>query len=251
VFRASYLNGEHSDTGFGSYFFWTFLFKTPIVTLLLIAVALFTPHRALTRFAWVAIIIYLLIAVRANLNIGHRHLLPIYPFLFLICGAVAVRWSRFSVRTRVVAAAIVLPLIVLTGLRGDRLSYLNELAGGPDRGYRHLVDSNYDWGQDLPKLGEWLDANHETGPINLCYFGTADPRFYGIRHRNLFLGYEYEPDDGFAAVTPGLLAISATNLVGNGWEPQAREDWRRFMEAHGATPVGRAGRSIVIYRLSR
>ena len=38
----------------------------------------------------------------------------------------------------------------------DFLAYFNELAGGPANGYRHLVDSSLDWGQDLPKLKEWL-----------------------------------------------------------------------------------------------
>jgi hypothetical protein len=132
----------------------------------------------------------------------------------------------------------------------NRLSYINELGGGSANGYRLLVDSNYDWGQDLVKLRRWLDERKVTEPINLCYFGTADPRFYGIRHHNLFLGYEYEPDDGFQAVRPGLLAISATNLAGSFWNEQAREEWRAFLERTGAQPVGRAGQSILIYRIN-
>jgi 4-amino-4-deoxy-L-arabinose transferase-like glycosyltransferase len=254
VFRSSYLRGRYSDTGFGSYFFWTFLLKTPLVTLILIAAAialvlLTRTHRGATHFVWIPILIYLLVAVRANLNIGHRHLLPIYPFLFVLCGVLAVRWLRFTPRVRIVAAAVVLALLALTGFTHDRLSYMNQLAGGPDNGYRQLVDSNYDWGQDLVKLRRWLDENRIEEPINLCYFGTADPRYYGIRHRNLFLGYEYEPDNGFAARVPGVLAISATNYVGSAWDAQAREEWRRFLEATKARPIGRAGKSILIYRL--
>jgi len=266
VFRSSYLRGEYSDTGFPSFFWWTFLLKTPLVTIALIAcgigvVLLTRTHRVATRFAWIAVLAYLFVAVRSNLNIGHRHLLPILPFLFVLCGALAVRWARFAPAVRRPVAVLVLLLVVLSGLFvltgsgpvsavRDRLAYINELGGGPAEGYRSLVDSNLDWGQDLPKLRAWLDAHHVSEPINLCYFGTADPRFYGIRHRNLFLGYEYEPDDGFAAIAPGLLAISATNRAGSAWDAQARDEWRKFLDSTAAQPAGRAG-SILIYRLTK
>lgn len=255
VFRSAYLRGEYSDVGFPSYFFWTVLLKTPVVTLVLIVYAVIATlitaeHRRRLRFAWIPVILYLLVAVRANLNIGHRHLLPLYPFLFLMCGVLAVRWARFAPRVRIAVAAVVLLLLAYVGLQPNRLSYVNELGGGSANGYRHLVDSNYDWGQDLVKLRRWLDDEKVSEPINLCYFGTADPRYYGIRHRNLFLGYEYEPEDEFRAIVPGLLAVSATNLAGNYWDAQAREEWRAFMERTGAQPVGRAGQSILIYRLS-
>lgn len=248
VFRSSFLRGEYSDVGFSNYFFWTVLLKTPVPTLVLIAAAIFIvfftrTHRVALRFAWIPVLIYLLVAVRANLNIGHRHLLPIYPFLFVMCGALAVRWARFKPPVKWASAVIILALVAFFGWRSDRLSYMNV-----SDGHRFLVDSNYDWGQDLVKLRQWLDANKVTEPINLCYFGTADPRYHGIRHRNLFLGYEYEPDDGFNAV-PGLLAISATHLAGAQWDAQAREEWRKFLEKTGAQPVGRAGQSILIYRL--
>ncbi|HEY0157041.1 MAG TPA: glycosyltransferase family 39 protein [Thermoanaerobaculia bacterium] len=255
LFRAAYLRGEYSDVGFPSYFFWTFVLKTPVAALVLIVCALVavlrTPaHRRRLRFVWIPVVIYLLVVVRANLNIGHRHLLPLYPFLFLLCGVLAARWLRFAARTRIAAAAAVLLLLAYTGLQPNRLSYVNELGGGPANGYRHLADSNYDWGQDLVKLRRWLEREKVSEPINLCYFGTADPRYYGIRHHNLFLGYEYEPKDGLRAAVPGLLAVSATNLTGNYWTAEAREEWRAFMARTGAKEVGRAGRSILIYRLS-
>lgn len=255
VFRSSYLRGEYSDTGFSSYFFWTVLLKTPVVTLVLILCALVTTllakeHRRALRFAWIPILLYLLVAVRANLNIGHRHLLPVYPFLYVMCGVLALRWAQWKPRVRIAIAAAVLVLLAYVGLMPNRLSYINELGGASSDAHRHLVDSNYDWGQDLVKLRRWLDENKVSEPINLCYFGTADPRFYGIRHRNLFLGYEYEPDDGFRAITPGLLAVSATNVAGAAWDARAREEWRAFLEKTNARPVGRAGQSILIYRIS-
>mgnify|MGYP001613913074 CR=1 FL=1 len=57
------------------------------------------------------------------------------------------------------------------------LSYYNELAGGSRNCWRIAVDSNYDWGQDLKRLVQYMDANH-INKISLDYFGGADPRYY-------------------------------------------------------------------------
>ena len=39
------------------------------------------------------------------------------------------------------------------------LAYFNEIAGGPANGWRLLVDSNLDWGQDLKRLAAWMREN--------------------------------------------------------------------------------------------
>src|SRR6266446_178506 len=82
------------------------------------------------------------------------------------------------------------------------LSYFNEIAGGPENGAEHLVDSNLDWGQDLFFLKTWYDAHPEARPFYLVYFGAMDPRCVGI-HFVL-------PDS--ADLSTGYYAISATIL---------------------------------------
>ena len=73
------------------------------------------------------------------------------------------------------------------------LAYFNQLAGGPRNGYKHLVDSSLDWGQDLPGLKKWLDANdpviddgrkeaQRKRPVYVSYFGTGDLSAYRIDH---------------------------------------------------------------------
>jgi hypothetical protein len=131
---------------------------------------------------------------------------------------------------------------------GRHISYFNELSGGPLRGHQQLVDSNLDWGQDLPALAQWLASHQVKEPVNLCYFGTADPRFHGIRFVNLFLGYVYAREVPLAGVNrPGLVAISGTNLRGVYYTEEGRAPWREFLR--DAELVGRAGYSIFIYRL--
>ena len=61
------------------------------------------------------------------------------------------------------------------------LAYFNEIVGGSANGYKHLTDSNVDWGQGLKALGESLSEKDRADGIYLCYFGTADPHAYGIR----------------------------------------------------------------------
>ena len=132
------------------------------------------------------------------------------------------------------------------------LAYFNELAGGPRNGYRSLVDSNLDWGQELRKLKRWLREREIEEPINLCYFGMADPRFYQIRHVKMPGGYELEPPFGrknsfSRAFRPGYLAISATALQGVYQSSALRQAWRSFLR--DARPVGTVGHSVFIYYL--
>jgi hypothetical protein len=259
IVRESYLRGAFSTTGFGSYFLWTFFYKTPIPALLLIALALVASRKtktgALPFLLWPTVL-YLVISMQQNLNLGHRHILPIYPFLYVLCGALAVTWqSRRRLAFGVAAAAIALTAVIAplpkpAPLWGHHLSFMNAFAGGPRNGHERLLDSNYVWGQDLEPLGRWLTAHNVTEPINLVYSSMAEPRYYGIAYHNLQYGYWSEPQLPIdAAVIPGYLAIDADRLHGLGMEPSQRTLWPQFLAKHNAREVGRAGYSIFVYRL--
>lgn len=262
--RNSYLRGDYSSTGFADYFFWTFLYKTPLPALAAIVAALFVgvrrrPAGLLPFLAWPAAI-YLLVSMQSNVNIGHRHILPVYPFLYVLCGSLALLWQDVAARRRAVAAAVAVIAIVTSSLVvftlhpspmwARHLSYFNELAGGPEEGFTKLVDSNFDWGQDLARLGEWLRANKVEEPINLLYSGTADPRYYGVRHHNMALGYFAEPQlPPQQVAVPGFFAISAEHYIGAGFAADSRDYWRTYLEKSGAVLAGKAGYSIFIYRI--
>jgi len=111
------------------------------------------------------------------------------------------------------------------------LAYFNEIAGGPEQGWRWLVDSNLDWGQDLIGLREKLRLLGDP-EVNLYYFGTADPDAIGLRHRP------------YGSPAPGLFAISATHLAGVYLpDPDFLADFRRLR------PIESVGHSIYLYRL--
>jgi len=249
--RPTFLLGELSDHGFPHYFAVTFLLKTPVPLLLLTAVALVRAPRLQRKDAalvFIPVAVYLAATATRGLQIGHRHLLPIYPFLFLAAGeAAAALLSWRAPRGAVLVAALSLWYAGGTLVQHPHhLAYFNEIAGGPRNGWRLLVDSNLDWGQDLKRLAEWMRA-HAVPRLKLSYFGSADPWYYGIEHEAL-PGYTAPHAARITReILPGdIVAVSATNLQGVYLEnPQDRALMARL---RALEPIGRAGWSIRIYR---
>ena len=165
---------------------------------------------------WILLAVYWCAAINSHLDIGHRHILPTYPAMFILAGAAA-HWFRRGGRAGWIASAAVsacvLGLILDCGLAyPNYLAYFNSLAGGPQEGYKHLVDSSLDWGQDLPGLKRWLKAHDldESAKtrVYLAYFGTSSPAHYHIRATDL-CGLNVRPLD---PLTEGVYCISATSL---------------------------------------
>ena len=250
--RPAFLLGAHSDDGFWSFFPVSFAVKTPVALLALVALALWlaAARRLRSRidvFLWVPIALYAAVSVSRGINIGHRHLLPLYPFLFVAAGRTAA-WAAAAWPRRAPAAAVgVLAawhVAAALWIHPHYLAYFNELAGGPARGYRILVDSSLDWGQDLRGLKPYMEA-HGIPRVKLSYFGTADPAYYGIPC-DLLPGYLPLPREIVRSFAPGdVLAVSATNLQGVYLDPADRPMMERL---RGEEPVGSVGYSILIFR---
>jgi 4-amino-4-deoxy-L-arabinose transferase-like glycosyltransferase len=218
--RIAFLDGEQSLAGWYRYFPEAFLLKTPLA---FTALALWTIAAGLLRTRgksfdrWcVAIppLVFAAVAIQSRFNIGQRHVTPVYPFL---CVAIAPAAAWLAERgTRAVAVAVLVgSCFVSFALATPRyLSYFNVLAGGPRGGAKHLVDSNVDWGQDLPRLKRWMDANG-VPDVDLAYFGTADPHAYGIAFRKVALYMDFFPGLPVVRPQPGrYLAASVTLLEG-------------------------------------
>jgi hypothetical protein len=233
--RPAFLDGKWSNVGFYSFFPRAFYYKTPLAVLFLIALAGFAAalrwkHRWRNARAplskiiaedwirmapvWTLFIVYGAFALMTNLNIGHRHLLPIYPAIFIACGACAyfLRAERARLIGGIIAFLLCWQIIDSFQVRPDYLAYFNQAAGGPANGYRHLVDSSIDWGQDLPALKTWLDENKDQskgGQVYLAYFGTAEPAWYGIDAAAL---PQNTSNETLLPLAPGIYCISATTL---------------------------------------
>ncbi|MEO6875780.1 MAG: glycosyltransferase family 39 protein [Opitutaceae bacterium] len=226
--RGAFLNGEYSITGWPTFFLWAFWLKTTVPLLLASIITVFLVARR-----WAAVsatrlradlytvlplaalfVIYWYSQLTSHLNIGQRHLMPIYPVLYIGVGALGVGLSarRWPFLTLVVA---LLGWQVTTAVRiaPHFLAYFNELAGGPANGYHHLVDSSLDWGQDLPGLKTWLDAHANGEPIYLSYFGTGEPAYYHLKVRRLAFLNAFKFPPIYEKLQPGIYCISATILM--------------------------------------
>ncbi len=222
--RDAFLRGRTSRTGWWWFFPYAVAVKTPLGLFGLLGLAVVAarrsaaaaPHSLLVPL-WVLLGVYSLIAVGSHLNIGHRHMLPVYPVLFVLAGG-AGRWPS---RKRPLASA--LALICLgsfvwesASIRPHYLAYFNQLAGGPENGYRHLVDSSLDWGQDLPGLARFLTelrASEDTTPVFAAYFGAAPPAHLGIETRWLFSFFPAaDPSRPPKPLTGGIYCVSVTLL---------------------------------------
>ena len=234
--RGAFLNGEYSNTGWASFFPYSFLVKTPLSQL-----ATFTLAGGAAVVAWsqqrggkwprikadlyrltplLALFgVYWVVSIQTHLNIGHRHILPTYPVLFIAAGLL---WRAGGSRLlATLAVFLVLGNAVESAtVRPSYLAYFNPLAGGPANGWRHLVDSSLDWGQDLPRLATWLRQEAKPGErVYVSYAGSDDFRYEGIRAQELASVYNFNQPREWYELEPGLYCLSATALqnVYSGW----------------------------------
>jgi hypothetical protein len=165
-------------------------------------------------------------ALGADINLGLRHVLPLYPVAFVFAAGAAARWTE-AARARRVLVALSTAAFAASSLSiwPHYLAYFN-LSVGPERAYRELVDSSLDWGQDLDALGAHLAQRRDpSGPVYLSYFGTADPLFHDLadgageplaRLPGFFdwptLRNQWDRIREPVTLEPGLYAISATML---------------------------------------
>jgi 4-amino-4-deoxy-L-arabinose transferase-like glycosyltransferase len=217
--RLSYMDGQISEAGFLAYFPLAFAIKTPIATMILLVAGVAAVVRKPDRFLHaggllagmtVFAAIYLAISIVSRMNIGHRHLLPIYPAVMVLSGAAvfwrASHWGRWGI-----LAALGFLALSNAFVYPHYLSYFNELIGGPKNGHYYLADSNIDWGQDMKRLGHYA-RSHRGERIKLAYFGSGIPQRYGFECEKLPSFRDFPAAS--ASLTAGTYILSATQMVG-------------------------------------
>ncbi|CAN5834259.1 phospholipid carrier-dependent glycosyltransferase [soil metagenome] len=252
VARPAFFAGDHSMDGWWYYFPAAILLKTPIILLLLFAVgaAVAVRGRRVPRpgsmFLVVPIVMFLVIAMTTNLNIGLRHLLPVYPLMIVLAGLGAEALSARFRRQQIAVALIVSVAALEFGLvYPHNLSFFNVFAGGPANGFRYLADSNVDWGQDLKRLKRWMEER-QVAHINLAYFGTAEPSYHGITRTDLW-GTTIPgvaPSAMGPPHLPGYVAVSVTLLDGVPFGERERQFYAPLRERE---PAAKIGGSIRVY----
>ncbi|MBI2070277.1 MAG: glycosyltransferase family 39 protein [Elusimicrobia bacterium] len=260
--RGSFFFGDYSPTGWLLYYPALLLLKTNISHLVLAVAGAVILGRNLLRRGALArakdngyLIACLLMPVAfffvtsvSKIQIGHRYILPAYPFIVVLAGA---GLKELLSRTRKIQAVAV--VLVLAGLVSTArcspyfLSYFNELAGGPSKAHRYFTDSSVDWGQGLAALARWL-KDRGAGAIYLSYFGSGDPGAYGIRHVPVgAVGNVARTADASPALTEKrlYLAVSVTNFQSTYYSRKGVFDFLRDRR-----PEALIAYSILIYDIT-
>jgi 4-amino-4-deoxy-L-arabinose transferase-like glycosyltransferase len=226
--HASYLLEKTSENGWWFYFPVVFFYKTPIALLLLIAWGLFVKRGRV--FAIIALTV-LVVAMTASINIGVRHILPMYvPLAIVAALAVADVWRRATgAFGRFAVGAILGWLLVGSALaHPDYLAWFNGLA--QPNPARIAVDSNLDWGQDVLRLGRAAQAMG-IDTLHVDVVGT-------IYLEPFVRPVAFDPN----VKTTGWLAVSETQLA-----MKSRAGAYAWLGAY--RPVARIGQSIRLYRI--
>ncbi|MFH1644918.1 MAG: hypothetical protein ABIB11_00695, partial [Candidatus Omnitrophota bacterium] len=227
--HSTYLLGSWSSKANPLYFLITFALKTPLPVILLLVLGIIRSFKKKLSineyFLIIPVFVYFLIALNSNLQIGIRHLLPIYPLCFII-SARSIDFFKYKLLKVVIIVSCVWLVLGTFIIWPNFLSYFNEAAGGPNNGWRYLRDSNIDWGQDLPSLSGYLKKNG-ADEVVLAYFGEDSPEQYGI-NAVPFTKSEYENPKN------KIYAISVQYLDSVKWA----KDYK---------PGAKAGYSIFIY----
>ncbi len=242
--RKGYLLGSVFLGGNPLYFPVGLLLKTPIPLLLLelggIGIALSTARRSrdwipLAPAAAAAAI--LLSTLPTQINIGMRHVLPVFLLLTPFAGLAIVRLLNPPAQraARMVGGALLLWLVwSTTRVHPDYLAYFNELAllsAKPP-----LVNSDLDWGQDAKRL---VQKTRDLGidSLHVGYFGSTDLRKRGLQHFDTLS--DYRPVTGWVAVSINRL------MLGRALEPASDQ----FAWLQTRRPFAPIGRSILLYRI--
>lgn len=252
--HASYLDGQWTLEGFRHYHVMAAWYKLPhahqLLGLLAVVCLLFPAGKnrmwRAQLFILLPAVLLFAIASKIHIQLGIRYILPTFPFWTLFVGQVGRWFDRSQYRWRTVAIGVLM-IGTLAGLRyhPHHIAYFNELAGGPENGGQHLVDSNIDWGQDLHRLRDYLKQNN-IAQIGLAYFGMMPPEALGISYQLPPAGV---PQPGRYAVSVSLVH-GRPHTIRDGNGNSHGSDIGEFSYFQFFEPKARLGYSIYYYELS-
>lgn len=253
-FYSSYVLGKTYPHGVWFYFPLAMAIKSTLAFLALLAITVWAiAMRRLTRwreilFLTVPPVLYLIVAMSSRMNIGMRHILPMYPFLTVLMAGAA--WTLVQRNRRwIYAVGVLVVFQIVTSLHAFPvyIPYANELWGGSSQTYRLLSDSNADWGEQLKATKKYLDQRG----IKDCWFvyfaeGVVDYTYYGIPCKALptpdamWVNEKFYPP----AEIDGPVLISAANLSGFEYGPGELNPYEQFKSL---TPTAVIAHEVFVY----
>lgn len=257
--HVAYLLGRISNHGFWAFYPIALMVKTPLPTLILLALCLPLVVRPRSGRWWalaaaLTALGILLIGLRSHVNLGIRHVFVVLPLVIVaVARTVDERlgiwqgWRRITALV-LVAGCLIAQSIVAVAARRTALGYFNALAGSDPA--KVLVDSDLDWGQDLYLLRDEARARG-VDTLHIAYFGIARacahdlPRLEGLVPGRVTSGWIAISENFYRnrAMFPLLRdPCELGSLYYPGTVPLGSFSW---LEHH--TPVAIAGTSIRLY----
>jgi hypothetical protein len=231
--------GPVTNEGVWYYFPAMLLFKAPIAFHILWCGALAVAIQRLRRsgaehvqllFPFLAALAVLVPGMFAHINIGVRHVLPVFALLALPAGSMW--WQLWQAGRARHAFAVVLVLWMVSAPVAsypEYVAYYNELGGAHPE---HIsVDSDFDWGQNIRLLGEKAKQMQLT-ELQVC----AKPMKAGERNIQFYLGGIARPCP--KQPQPGWVALS---------RERATTEADRFGWITRHIPVAQVGKTMDIY----
>jgi hypothetical protein len=194
-------------------------------------------------------LIYMGFAMHSPIQVGIRLILPAIAYFVLVAGF-GIEWLRSRRWGKPALAGIFLFIVLSTGrIFPHDISYFNEWAGGPERGWRYLSDSNIDWGHLLPELAAYMKKNG-IAKVKMFPFGFDKPHRY-FPHGEVEIQYSpWTPDKIRGPVyvpEPGIYAVPVSLLGGQFYEPEFKDFLRYFRDRE---PDARLGWGLWIFYVS-
>lgn len=162
--HGAFLMGRRSQFGFWYFFPVALAVKTPVAFLALLFFGAFLCLRkAARRNPWIGLPLafslgILVFSLFTHINIGVRHILPVYAGFSILAAAAVLRLRDLAGTLNWAPYALAALLAWHAGTSAlahpDYIPYFNFLAGSEPENI--LVDSDLDWGQDMKRLSARL-----------------------------------------------------------------------------------------------
>jgi 4-amino-4-deoxy-L-arabinose transferase-like glycosyltransferase len=247
--RNTWLFGRIYPTGRWFYFPLAFAVKTSVALLLLLPAGLLAlsfrrEKRRELMFLLVPPLLYFAVSLTSGINIGVRHILPVYPFFIVVAAAGAVAACRKYPVLRYALIALLL-FHAATAYRTAPLylAFANDFAGGPQHTHRIFSDSNVETGQSLKLVNEYL-AREKIGDCWFAAFGHATLVSVTQPCRVLPSGQRFFASPTIAEPVPPVIE-GAVLLSVNELPPRGGNEYLPIAQS---TPVAQIGGNVFVYR---
>lgn len=236
-------------TGQWFYFPIAFLVKSSIPLLLLlpigfVATFFLREKRRELMFLLIPPIWFLGVAMSSGINLGVRHILPIYPFFFIIAAVGAITlYRKFSAFRYVLLLLLVYHAFTAYRTAPYNIAFANDFWGGVNNTHKVFADGNADWGQNLKFVNEYLTERN----IKDCWFvGMGNTTLKGamqpchVMTDTFRWWFNNTIDEAVPTVIEGTVLVSSRDLP-----PRTSDEYVPIAKNE---PIAQIGGGVFVYQ---